>query len=462
MRTIIPHENRGLNIIIAGCGKVGITLIDQLSKEGHYITVIDKNSTKLQTLSNNYDIMTICGNGASYSVQREAGIESADLIIAVTDSDELNLLCCTVASRSGKCSAIARVRTPDYSIEANYLKNRLGLARIINPELEAANEVTRILSLPTALDVTPFAHGQVEMVKIKIPENSFLDNMEIQNISKNISTDFLISAVERNGEVFIPSGSFILKSGDIMSVVAARRDILSTLKKMNFKSTPIKNTLIIGGGKVAYYLAKQLLNIGFDVKIIEQDRERCEELSILLPKAIIINGDGTDEDLLKEEGIQNCDSFVPLTGIDEENIMLTLYASKVSNAKAVTKINRINFTNVIAGLDRGSVVYPRFLTSEAIIAYVRAMKNSMNSGIETLSHLFNQRVEAIEFKIKEAPAVTNIPLMDLKLKNNLLICVINRNGRVFIPSGQDCFMDGDSVVLVTTHRGFNDINDILK
>lgn len=462
MRTIIPHENRGLNIIIAGCGKVGITLIDQLSKEGHYITVIDKNSTKLQTLSNNYDVMTVCGNGASYSVQREAGIESADLIIAVTDSDELNLLCCTVASRSGKCSAIARVRTPDYSIEANYLKNRLGLARIINPELEAANEVTRILSLPTALDVTPFAHGQVEMVKIKIPENSFLDNMEIQNISKNISTDFLISAVERNGEVFIPSGSFILKSGDIMSVVAARRDILSTLKKMNFKSTPIKNTLIIGGGKVAYYLAKQLLNIGFDVKIIEQDRERCEELSILLPKAIIINGDGTDEDLLKEEGIQNCDSFVPLTGIDEENIMLTLYANKVSNAKAVTKINRINFTNVIAGLDLGSVVYPRFLTSEAIIAYVRAMKNSMNSGIETLSHLFNQRVEAIEFKIKEAPAVTNIPLIDLKLKNNLLICVINRNGRVFIPSGQDCFMDGDSVVLVTTHRGFNDINDILK
>ena len=462
MRTIIPHENRGLNIIIAGCGKVGITLIDQLSKEGHYITVIDKNPTKLQTLSNNYDVMTVCGNGASYSVQREAGIESADLIIAVTDSDELNLLCCTVASRSGKCSAIARVRTPDYSIEANYLKNRLGLARIINPELEAANEVTRILSLPTALDVTPFAHGQVEMVKIKIPENSFLDNMEIQNISKNISTDFLISAVERNGEVFIPSGSFILKSGDIMSVVAARRDILSTLKKMNFKSTPIKNTLIIGGGKVAYYLAKQLLNIGFDVKIIEQDRERCEELSILLPKAIIINGDGTDEDLLKEEGIQNCDSFVPLTGIDEENIMLTLYASKVSNAKAVTKINRINFTNVIAGLDLGSVVYPRFLTSEAIIAYVRAMKNSMNSGIETLSHLFNQRVEAIEFKIKEAPAVTNIPLMDLKLKNNLLICVINRNGRVFIPSGQDCFMDGDSVVLVTTHQGFNDINDILK
>ncbi|MDD7520541.1 MAG: Trk system potassium transporter TrkA [Lachnospiraceae bacterium] len=462
MRTIIPHENRGLNIIIAGCGKVGITLIDQLSKEGHYITVIDKNPTKLQTLSNNYDVMTVCGNGASYSVQREAGIESADLIIAVTDSDELNLLCCTVASRSGKCSAIARVRTPDYSIEANYLKNRLGLARIINPELEAANEVTRILSLPTALDVTPFAHGQVEMVKIKIPENSFLDNMEIQNISKNISTDFLISAVERNGEVFIPSGSFILKSGDIMSVVAARRDILSTIKKMNFKSTPIKNTLIIGGGKVAYYLAKQLLNIGFDVKIIEQDRERCEELSILLPKAIIINGDGTDEDLLKEEGIHNCDSFVPLTGIDEENIMLTLYASKVSNAKAVTKINRINFTNVIAGLDLGSVVYPRFLTSEAIIAYVRAMKNSMNSGIETLSHLFNQRVEAIEFKIKEAPAVTNIPLIDLKLKNNLLICVINRNGRVFIPSGQDCFMDGDSVVLVTTHRGFNDINDILK
>lgn len=453
---------QGLSIIIVGCGKVGTTLIEQLSKEGHDITIIDKNATKVQEMSSLFDVMGLTGNGASYSVQMEAGIETADLIIAVTDSDELNLLCCTVAKQVGDCGAIARVRTPDYSQEAGYLREKLGLTMIINPELEASREIARILYLPTALEVNSFAHGQAEIVKFKIPEKNVLDGMTIATLGRDITNDILICAIEREGEVYIPSGDFQMKQGDIISFVAPRRFIRSFLKKIGFKTKQVKNTMIIGGGKAAYYLAKQLLAMGIDVKIIEQNRERCEELSILLPDAIIINGDGTDQELLKEEGIEYAESFVPLTGIDEENVMLTLHARQVSKAKVVTKINRSTFKDVISGLNLGSVIYPRYITCEAIIAYVRAKKNSMNSNIETLYHMFDYRAEAIEFRVDEESDVTGIPLKDLSLKKDLLVSFIYRNGSVRIPSGQDAIEVGDTVMIVTTHTGFDDIKDILK
>lgn len=453
---------QGLNIIIVGCGKVGATLIEQLSKEGHDITIIDKNAEKIQAMTNLFDVMGIVGNGASYSVQMEAGIENTDLIIAVTDSDELNLLCCTVAKRVGDCAAIARVRTPDYSKEVSYLREKLGLAMIINPELEAAKEAARILYLPTALEVNSFAHGQAEMIKFKVPEGNILDGMEISYLGRNIAPNILICAIERDGEVHIPSGDFRMAKGDIISFAASRKVAKSFLEDIGFKTNQVKNTMIIGGGKAAYYLAQQLLNMGISVKIIESDKARCEELSVLLPKAIIINGDGTDEELLKEEGIEYMESFVPLTGIDEENIMLTLHARQVSNAKVITKINRITFKNVISQLDLGSLIYPRYITSEAIIAYVRAKKDSMNSNIETLYHMFDYRAEAIEFRVDEESEVTNISLAELSLKKNLLIAFINRNGSIIIPSGQDCIKVGDTVMIVTTHTGFNDIQDILR
>ncbi len=453
---------QGLSIIIVGCGKVGTTLVEQLSKEGHDITIIDKNSQKVQEIANIYDIMGVVGNGASYSVQMEAGIESTDLIIAVTESDELNLLCCTIAKQVADCSAIARVRNPDYSKEVGYLREKLGLALIINPELEAAKEAARILYLPTALEVNSFAHGQAEMVKFKVPEGNVLDGMTIAFLGKNITSDILICGIERDGEVYIPSGDFQMASGDIISFVANRKIGKSFLENIGFKTNQVKDTMIIGGGKAAYYLATQLINMGISVKIIENNRQRCEELSILLPKAIIINGDGTDQDLLKEEGIEYVESFVPLTGIDEENILLTLHARQVSNAKVITKINRITFKDVISRLDLGSVVYPRYITSEAIIAYVRAKKNSMNSNIETLYHMFDHRVEALEFRVDEESAVTNTPLTDLSLKKDLLISFINRNGSIIIPSGQDSIHVGDTVMIVTTHTGFNDLLDILE
>ncbi len=453
---------KGLRIIIVGCGKVGVTLVEQLSREGHDITIIDKNMEKIQAVSNLYDVMGLAGNGASYSLQMEAGIENADLIIAVTDSDELNLLCCTVAKRVGNCAAIARVRNPDYSREVVYLREKLGLALIINPELEAAREVARILYMPTALEVNTFAHGQAEMIKFKVPKGNKLAGMTIGLLGTDITENILICAVERGGEVYIPSGNFRVEAGDIVSFVASRMMAKSFLNHIGFKTNQVKDCMIIGGGKAAYYLAKQLLHMNISTKIIESSRARCEELSILLPKAIIINGNGTDEELLKEEGIEYVESFVPLTGIDEENIMLTLHARQVSNAKVITKINQSTFRNVINTLDLDSVIYPRYITSEAIIAYVRAKKDSMDSNIETLYHMFDHRVEAIEFRVYEKSNVTGIPLKDLSLKKELLISFINRHGEIIIPSGHDSIEVGDTVMIVTTHTGFNDIQDILR
>ena len=405
--------------------------------------------------------MGIVGNGASYSVQMEAGIEDADLIISVTDSDELNLLCCTVAKQVGDCSAIARVRTPDYSKEVSYLRDKLGLAMIINPELEAAKEAARILYLPTALEINSFAHGQAELIKIKVPEGNTIDGMTIAHLGRKIAPNILICAVERDGEVTIPAGDFTIQRGDIISFAASRKVAKQFLEDIGFKTNQVSNTMIIGGGKSTYYLAKLLMNMGIEVKIIESNRQKCEELSILLPKAIIINGDGTDEELLKEEGIETAESFVPLTGIDEENVMLTLYARKVSKAKVITKINRMTFKTVLNDLDLGSVIYPRYITSEAIVAYVRAKRASRGSDIETLYHIFDSKAEAIEFRIREESSVTDVCLANLSLKKNLLIAFINRNGKIIIPSGNDCIRVGDTVTIVTTHSGLKDIRDIL-
>lgn len=453
---------RGLKIIIVGCGKVGTTLVEQLSQEGHNITVVDKNPALAQSIANQFDVMGIVGNGASYSVQREAGVEDADLLIAVTGSDELNLLCCTVARQAADCAAIARVRTPDYSREVGYLREKLGLAMIINPELESATEAARILLMPTALEVDSFAHGQAEMIKIKIPTGNRLDGMTLADLGRSISQEILICAVERDGRVTIPGGSFCIRAGDIISFAASRAVSKRFLTDIGFKTNAVKNTLIIGGGKSAYYLASQLLSMGIDVRIIESNLARCEELSILLPKATIIHGDGTNEELLQEEGIGYAESVVALTGIDEENILLTLYARRVSQAKVITKINRITFNEVINGLELGSVIYPKYITAEAIVRYVRAKKDSMdNNNIESLYHMFDHRAEAIEFYVSAASEVTGITLQELPLKAGLLVCSIYRNGKVIIPGGRDCILPGDTVLIVTTHRGLNDLRDIL-
>jgi trk system potassium uptake protein TrkA len=318
------------------------------------------------------------------------------------------------------------------------------------------------LYLPTALEVNSFAHGQAELVKFKVPSDNILNELSIAYLGKNITNDILICAIERGGEVYIPNGDFIIKAGDVISFVSERHIARDFLKTIGFATNQVKDTMIIGGSKAAYYLAKELINMGITVKIIERDRENCERFSIRLPKAIVINGDGTDPDILKEEGIETIQSFIPLTGIDEENIMLTLHAKQVSNAKVVTKINRVNYKQVINNLDLGSIVYPKYITSEAIIAYVRAKKNSMGSNIETLYHMFDSRVEAIEFIVEENSKVSDIPIKDLKLKKDVLISFINHDGHIIIPTGNDEIKDGDTVMIVTKNTGFTDINDIVR
>ena len=453
-------EATGLNIIIVGCGVVGTALVEQLVVENHDITVVDTSPQKVQKITDTYDVMGVVGNGASFSVQKEAGIVDADLIIAVTDSDELNLLCCTVASRVGHCSTIAKVRNPEYSHELNHIKDKLGLAMIVNPEYEASREIYKILCLPTALEATSFAHGKADLVKIRIPHGNILDGMTIAQLGKS-TNDVLVCGVERNNQIYIPTGDFELKAGDMLSFVAPAKKVSDFLKQIGFKTNKVKNTMIIGGGDAGYYLAKRLSDNGIDVCLIDKDKERCEEIATLLPKVVVINGNGVDEDLLNEEGLQSAESFVTLTCSDEENILLTVHAKQFSNAKLVTKINRIRFKDAINTLDIGSVIYPRYITSEAIIAYVRAKSASKGSNVETLYHLFDHRVEAVEFKIDKESKVTNVPIMKLKLKDNLLICFIFRRGKVIIPSGQDCILPGDSVMIVTTHTGFNDISNIL-
>ena len=454
-------EKRGLRIIIVGCGKVGRTLVEQLSQEGHDITIVDRDGQKAQALANLYDIMGVQGNGASYGVLKEAGIETADLLIAVTQSDELNLLCCTVGKQVANCAAIARVRTPDYSREVGYLREKLGLAMIINPEMEAAAEAARILYQPTAMEIDSFAQGQADLIKFKVPEGNVLDGMNLITLGQRIAPDILICAAERDGKVIIPRGQYIIRAGDILSFAASRAVGKKFLEDIGFKTNRVRNAMLIGGGRAAYYLARQLLSMGIQVKIIEISRERCEELSILLPKAVIINGDGTSEELLREEGIERAEAVVALTGIDEENILLTLFARRVSEAKTITKINRITFQDVINNLDLGSVIYPKYITAEAIIRYVRAMRESMDSNIETLYHMFDHRAEAVEFRVDAPSGVTDIPLKDLRLKDSLLVCAIYREGRVRIPNGQDSIQVGDTIMVVTTHTGFSDIRDIL-
>ena len=452
-----------LHIIIVGCGKVGHTLTEQLVREGHDVTIVDVSERVIRDTTEVYDVMGIRGNGASLSVLMEAGLREADLVIAVTGSDELNLLCCTIAKKAGgELAAIARVRNPDYAEELPYLRQQLGLSMIINPELEAAREIARLLSRPQALTVSAFAKGHAELVRFKIPSGNVLCGRSIMQLDNLFRFGYLVCAVERDGSVSIPSGSFVLHEGDDITILASSHDVHCIFDSIGMRGQAVKSCMIIGGGKSSYYLAKQLLEQKLEVKIIESNRQRCEELSTLLPEALVICGDGGDEELLKEEGIGSAEAFVPLTGLDEENILLTLYAKRIPGLKTITKINRITFNDVIDGLELGSVVYPKYITSEAIIAYVRARQNSIGSNVETLYHMFDNRVEAIEFHVKKDAPVCGVPLMQLRKKDHLLIACINRGGRIIFPRGQDAIMEGDSVIIVTTHTGFGDISDILR
>lgn len=451
-----------MKIIIVGCGKIGTTLAEQLSSEHHDLVVIDTNPQKIQQLSESIDVMGIVDNGASINVLSDAGIEDAHLLIAVTGSDELNLLCCVIAKKVSKCHTIARVRNPLYNKERNFIRKSLGITMIINPELASAIEISRLLRFPSAIELDTFAKGRVELLKFKLLPEFRLSGMSVMEIVDKLRCNVLICGVERGEEVFIPSGDFILQDNDLISIMASPKNSASFFKKVGIHTHQVKNALIVGGGTLGYYLAALLIDLKIKVRIVENNQERCQQLSELLPEATVICGDGTDKKLLLQEGLTQTESFITLTNMDEENIFLSLFAKKNSKAKLITKVNRIAFDDIIDVLDIGSVIYPKYITADYILQYVRAMENSLSSNVETLYHILDNQAEALEFSVKEASSVTDIPLSQLNLKENLLIACINRNGSIQIPRGQDTIQVGDTVIIVTSVKGLRDLKDILK
>lgn len=451
-----------MQIIIVGCGKVGRTIAEQLDGEGHNIVMIDSNAAKLQDITNDIDVMGVVGNGASFNVQTEAGVEHTDLFIAVTNSDELNLLCCLIAKKAGKCQTIARVRNPLYNAEIGFVKEQLGLSMIINPELAAANEIFRLLRFPSAIKIDTFSKGRAELLKFKLKPDYGLHQWQVSDILSRLKCNVLVCGVERGDQVFIPNGNFILENNDSVSIIASPKAAADFFHKIGVKTHQVKNCLIVGGGNIAYYVAKLLLKIRIPVRIIEKDLQQCETLSKQLPEANIICGDGTDQAMLMKEGLETADSLVAITNLDEENILLALYAQKHSRAKTIAKVNRISFNDVIDSLDIGSIIYPKNLTADYITQYVRGMQNSLGSNVETLYKIFDNKAEALEFAVKEHSPAVDVPLMDLNLKDNLLITCIARDRTIIIPRGQDRIQIGDMVVVVTTQPGLHDLRDILK
>lgn len=451
-----------MQIIIVGCGKVGYAIAQQLNEEGHDITIIDTNREKVEQTISTLDIQGVEGNGTTFNTLLEAGIKASDLLIAVTGKDEVNLLCCLIAKKASNCNTIARVRNPEYVNETNYLREELGLSMVINPELTCARGISHLIEIPSALDFTTFAKGRANMIEISIPEKSVIDGMTVIDFSKKINNKTLICSIERGGEVIIPDGNTILCEKDKMYVIIPPSELHSFLHKIGIKTKPIKNVLIAGGSKVAYYLTKCLEEAHIQVKIIEKDFKNCEQLSERLPHTLVIHGDATNRQLLLEEGIDNMDAFVSLTNMDEENMLLSLFANKVSKAKIITKIDKISFEEVINELPIGTIACPKNITAKSIIQYVRGVQNSFGSNIETLYRILDDKVEAIEFKVKQSSKVTGKPLMDLNIKKNLLVCAIFRNGKIITPTGKDTIETGDHVLIITTNKGLADITDILS
>lgn len=451
-----------MKIIIAGDGKVGYTLTEQLSMEGHDVTVIDNNPAALKIATDRHDIIGIEGNGANYFVQLEAGADKADLLIAATSTDELNLLCCIIAKKLGTKHTIARVRNPEYSEQMSLLQDELRLSMHINPELAAADEISRILRFPFAIKIEPFAGGRVELVEIRLMEDNPLIGLALWELPTKFQVKVLVCAVRRGDQVFIPSGDFVLEENDKVTLTAAPDEIITFFKKIKLIHLKVKNVMIAGGSRIAYYLARQLEPIGIRVKIIESDLKRCHELTELMPEAMIIHANASDWEMLHEEGIDDMDAFVALTGMDEENIILSIYASACCVPKIITKVSNITFPAMLDKMGLDTVISPKTITADHIIRYVRAMQNSEGSPVETLYRIANEGAEALEFIVKPGCAFTGIPLKDLELKTQILIACIVRNGKAIVASGNTTIETGDNVVVVTKNNALRDFQDILE
>lgn len=449
-----------MHIIIVGLGKLGMTMTKQLVNEGHNVTVVDINNDKLTNAVDTYDVMGVWGNGATCETLEEAGASKAKLIIAATASDEMNILCCLIANRMGTENTIARVRNPDYAAQMQFLRNELGINMIVNPEYETANEISRIIRFPSAANLDSFARGKIEIARIRIHSDNMLCDMPIYEIRKKCKAKVIVCAVQRDEEVFIPSGNFVLRCDDTISITGTRSELSHFMKQTGVYKQKIKNVMILGGGRIAYYLAKQLSDTGRNIKLIEQNLDRCYQLSDMLPDVTVIHGDGTDQDLLDEQGLDYQDALISLTGIDEENIIVSMYAESKGINKVITKVNRHSYS-ILNDIGLETVVSPQIVAGNLVTRYVRALHNSAgNSQIQTLYKLVGGKVEAAEFIVPENAGYENIPFKDLQFLSNLIIGCIIRNGKIIFPCGDDVMKSGDSVIVVTAGRIIEDLHDI--
>ena len=454
-----------MKIIIVGVGKIGTTLIESLESEGHDITVVDREQKVIDEISNIYDVMCVCGNGVDNDTLKEAQVATADLLISVTDSDEINMLICFIAKKMGVSYTVARIRNPEFNDKRmDQVKQYLDISLTINPELLAAQEIFNILKLPAAINIETFSRRNFEMVELIIKEDSNISGMSLIDLRKKYKANFLICVVKRGEEIYIPDGNFVLKSGDRICITANFAEVQKLLKMLGLAKKHSKKIMILGATTTSYYLSKMLLRSGSEVTVIDKDINRCNQFAELLPNAVIINGDGAQQDVLMEEGIGSVDAFASLTGMDEENILISFFAQSQNVSRVVAKVNRNELAAMAEKLGLDSIVSPKKAATNIITSYARALQNTLGSNVETMYKLMDGSVEALEFNVQADFKGQHIPLKDMQLKNNVLIAGIIRKRKAFVPTGDDEIVVGDKIIVIAkaTEQKMNDLADILR
>ena len=452
-----------MKIVIIGLGTIGKTILKNLAGEGHTVTIIDEDKDKVENLIEKYDVTGVVGNGASMDIQREAGMKNADLAIVLTESDELNIFTCLVAKKLGVKNTITRVRNPDYSKQIMDMKDELGISLIVNPEKDTATEIFNLINLPSIGQVDHFGNGRALLFEIVAEKGCSLVGQTLISIGRSLSTRVLICAVQRGGEVIIPTGNFLICEGDRIHLTADAKSLRDFISEINLVRSPLKNIMIVGGSKIGYYLSDELSKKKYKIKLIEGNRENAEELAENLPKVTVIHGNGTQHDLLIEEGIEAMDAFVALTNTDEENMVVSMFANKLNVRKTITQIKSDDLFGMLDELGINNIVSPKNIVADRVISYIRAIANKRGSNVLTLYRLVNDQVEALEFLAKrKADKIYEKPLKELKIKKDCLIACIIRQNEVVIPDGNSCIKIGDNVIVVTTHKNFDDLTDIFE
>ncbi len=451
---------QAMKIVIVGDGKVGSALTVQLSKEGHDVIVIDSNKMVLDEIQRFLDVNVVHGNGAAWRIQKMAGVDTSDLLIAATSADETNILCCIMARKLGCKHTIARVRNPDYYQQLFQLKDELGLNLMINPEFSTAHEIFRLLQFPSFLKRDSFAKGRAEIVEVELREGNPLVGTKLFELPHKVKVKVLICAVLRGTQVFIPDGNFQLEVGDRVSFTASSSDLATLIRNLGLSQKKVRNVMIIGGSRIAIYLAETLIRAGVNVKLVEINEEKCSNLAELLPKATVIHADGSDKSVLDSEGLAQTDAVVTLTDIDEENLIISMYANYLG-VYNITKINRTEYTEVLNGKGIDCVVSLKDLCCNDIVRYVRAMGNRKGASVLALHRIVDDRVEALEFRANNQLPQLGKRLAQLKLQPNTLITCLNRRGRIIIPQGSDTIEKDDTVIVVAdSERVINNLSDI--